>query len=144
MKNNVLKSTLVIVSFIIITPFFKACNKDNDTEIPLIELLSPADDDHFHPGETIHLDAEVSDNIGLQQVKIDIHSAGGHSHKSSVLNGIEWHWDTIMDISGRNRHIHLDIPIPANAEHGEYHFTIYALDKAGNEAFISVDIHIDE
>jgi len=144
MKTTVLRSTLVIISFLIFSPFFKACNKDNDTEKPVIGLLSPAHGARFHPGDIIHLDAEVSDNVGLEQMKIDIHREGGHTHKSYLLGRIEWHWDSIIDISGRNRHIHLDIPIPANANHGGYHFIIYALDKAGNEAFNSVDIHIDE
>ena len=50
----------------------------------------------------------------------------------------------IQDISGIQKQIQMNIPIPLDAETGEYHFVVYVTDEAGNEAFVSLDIEIEE
>jgi hypothetical protein len=132
------------LAFLSLTVAFVACSDDGtDTEKPVITLNEPEDHEHFHPGDEIHFDADFSDNVALKQMKIDIHSAEGHDHKSSSV-GTEWHWDTIINLSGRNMHKHFHIDIPADAEHGEYHFIVYATDAAGNESFVAIEIEIDD
>jgi len=142
------KSIKTIFLILIILAFnFVACTEETiDTEKPVIEVSSPTDHQHFHPGDIIHFDAEFSDNIELGQFKIDIHFGDGHDHKSTAMeaDGVEWDFEYIGELSGRNKHIHLDIPIPNNAKHGEYHFMVYCTDKAGNESWVALEIEIED
>ena len=138
---------LLFFAFLMISMglIFQACSDDNevDTEKPVIEINDPLDGQHFHPGDEIHFDAEFSDNVELNQFKIDIHWGEGHDHKSSQ-NGEEWTYEYIGELSGRNQHVHMHIDIPENAKHGEYHFLVYCTDKAGNESWVALDIHIED
>lgn len=136
--------TLSLMLIIIMFAFMACTDEKIDTEKPEIEVSSPSDHEEFHPGDVIHFDAEFSDNVKLSQFKIDIHYGEGHSHKSAgIENGeIEWSFVYIGELSGRNKHIHLDIPIPSNAKHGEYHFMVYCTDKAGNESWVALEIEL--
>lgn len=150
MKNNKLIytfSTIVILSF-------TACSDDDDngnldTEKPVIVLNEPTDDEVFHAGEEIHLDADFSDNVALASYKIEIHSASdGHTHKNEEEG--EWFYTETNEIPGdlRNHHVHkhIDIPLEVNGSpilEGHYHLGIFLVDKAGNEQqlFIEIEIH---
>lgn len=124
--------------------FFSACSKEEvDNQKPVIEIEEPLDHAHFHPGDIIHFDAEFSDNVALSQFKIDIHYGGDHGHKNSATT-LKWSYEYIGELSGRNKHIHMDIPVPAHAQAGEYHFLVYCTDKAGNEAFVALEIEIED
>ncbi len=139
MKNyRIYFLTLLAISF-----GFMACSdEETDTEKPLITLNNPQNETYFHPGDEIDFDADFSDNVALKQIKIDIHIAEGHEHKSAVEEG-EWHWDTIVDLSGQSMRQQFDIPVPLATEHGEYHFIVYATDEAGNESFQAILIDVD-
>ncbi len=123
-----------------------ACNDDNDidTNPPQIEVESPHDGQHVHPGEIIHFDAEFSDNVGLGQFKIDIHYGGDHSHKGAFADEPKWSWEHIGDLSGRNRHVHLDIEVPDSIHDGKYHMLVYCTDQAGNESWTALTIYIED
>jgi hypothetical protein len=126
---------------------FQACNsEDPDNEPPVIELQSPEDHDHFHPGEVINFSATFSDNIGLGQFKIDIHFGEDHDHKSGNHEDdeIEWHFVYIGDLTGVNQNITMEINIPQNAKHGDYHFMVFCTDQAGNESWVNLEIEIED
>lgn len=133
---------LLIVGLFIV---FNGCSADEiDTESPEISIISPEDDQHFHPGDKIHFEATFSDDVELSQFKIDIHYGGDHTHKSTFSDEAEWSYDLITDLSGKEQHVKLDIEIPENAKHGEYHFMVFCTDMAGNESWVSLDIFIED
>jgi hypothetical protein len=126
---------------------FQACTtEDPDTEPPVIEVQSPADHEHFHAGDVITFEATFTDNIALSQFKIDIHFGEGHDHKSANHDDdeIEWHFEYIGDLSGTSQQVSMDIPIPHNAKHGEYHFMVFCTDEAGNESLVNLEIEVED
>jgi len=131
---------------------FTACSDDDDddnptptdTTAPVVQLSDPTNDETFEPGETIHLEGTVTDESGLSQLKVDIHWAGdGHDHGGKRSN--EWEYEQIWPISGLTWTFHEDIEIPMDADSGEYHVIVFALDAAGNQAqFVQRDIVISD
>ncbi|MBQ0116832.1 MAG: DUF4625 domain-containing protein [Flavobacterium sp.] len=130
------------------------CSSDAnlDTEKPVITLLEPEDHESFKPGSEIHLEGLITDNVELSNYKVEIHSAeDGHSHaKTSQENFFQY--EETFQIPANQRlhefHHHIDIPlVGSNAlpfTEGHYHLGIFALDKAGNQAQIFVEIYIGE
>ena len=117
------------------------CGKDEDTEPPQITVNTPQDHAHFHPGGHFHVRADFTDNEELAQWKIDIHdNHDGHSHK--VAHG----WSVIRtgELSGKADSIDEVINIPEDAEHGDYHLLVFAIDAAGNESFVELEFHIED
>ena len=112
-------------------------NKKKDTAAPVIDKVlinGKADMDHLHmhPGDEIELEIHFSDNEELKSAKIEIHHAGdGHSHRTQAA---PFSYSTILELSGKQAHKHLDIHIPENATDGDYHLTIQAIDASGNES----------
>jgi hypothetical protein len=139
------KKNLFILLIVGLFFVFNACNADEiDTESPDISIISPEDDEHFHPGEKIHFEAIFSDDLELNQFKIDIHYGGDHTHKSTFSDVAEWSYDLIGDLTGKEQHVKLDLEVPENAKHGKYHFMVFCTDMAGNESWIALDIFIED
>lgn len=132
-------------------PFFWSCSDKNDTKKPQIEIISPADGDHFHPGETISLNVLFEDNTELASYKIEIHYNGdGHNHKNASTNNVGFEYNKSFDFEkGLNKfELQYDIVIPATinelpVKEGEYHLGIHCFDKAGNEREVYVEIEIE-
>jgi uncharacterized membrane protein len=143
MKLMRLITTIIFVAtaYLIIT----SCSKDKaDNVKPTINLISPSDHDQFHPGETISFEANFSDDTELSQFKIDIHFNDGHEHKSIAGVKQEWDYEHIGELSGKTQNIQMEIEIPEDAAHGEYHFMVFCTDKAGNESFVAIEIEIED
>lgn len=116
--------------------------KKVDEEKPVISIETPANNQHFEPGNTIDLKGKITDNEALSQVKIDMHSGDGHIHKStkSIFD-----FEEIIDIEGKEYALSLPINIPVDADTGLYHLIIEVTDAEGNEAeFIELDLEIHE
>lgn len=134
--------------------FLLSCNDDEstDTTRPEIEILTPADDSHFHAGDSFELRAQLSDNEALASWKVDVHFNGGegHTHKNSSTEdtAVEWEAEWTGDLAGSETSflLELAIEIPANAEHGEYHLVVMALDRQGNEttAYSSFEVEAED
>jgi len=140
MKNTTKYLILFSISVMVV---FAACNtEDVDTVKPIVTIVEPLDHAVFHPGSVIHLDFELSDNVGLRQYKVDIHFGEGHQHKALAATPAPWVFDSIGNIDGLNRHLHMDIAVPADAPLGEYHLLVFATDLSGNEAFKAIEIKI--
>ncbi len=142
-----------IYAFAVVTALFSvSCSSDDnsepDTQKPTIMVNQPTDGEVFHSGDKIHAEVDFTDNIELASYKIDIHFAGdGHGHKLASPSDYQpWVFETSGVISGKNDHIYLQIDIPENIEEEHYHFGVYALDKAGNQnvVWIELDIHNSE
>jgi hypothetical protein len=115
---------------------FTSCGKDGDTTKPAIDLHEPEEEEAFEPGGTLHLDMELSDNEALDQYKVEIHPAAGHTHTrageaSSIFTRT---WDDAAGL--KNKSVHHDITLPAEAETGDYHLMVYCTDRAGNEQHV--------
>jgi uncharacterized membrane protein len=123
---------------------FVSCKKEEtpDTQKPVITVITPASDHiDLEPGDMLNLAALLTDNEELLNAKVDIHEAGNHSHK---VTGEGWEWAKVYVISGKEFNLTESIQIPADAEHGEYHITFEATDKAGNAATpVVIELHID-
>lgn len=144
-----MKKFKFIYVFAFASILFSCSDDDNnsaDTQKPTITINEPTDGEVLDPGDEIHVDIDFSDNVELASYKIDIHFAGdGHSHNRplGVSDYIEWEYEVTGTLSGKNDNIHLHIDIPNNVEEGHYHFGVFAVDKAGNQAvqWIELDIH---
>lgn len=86
-------------------------------------------------GDSIHVTINFTDNEALNQFKIDIHSNhDGHNH-GKPQDALE-KWDSLIvgSLSGTADAIDFYVPIPKGNLPGPYHFTVYCLDKNGNES----------
>ncbi|WP_075591199.1 DUF4625 domain-containing protein [Labilibacter marinus] len=158
-------------SFIILAAIFMAlssCTKDEvDTKKPEIDVVSPEEDDHFHPGDKIHFVCNFSDDTELANYKIDIHfNSDGHEHSAQLKSGVvddhgheghpwDYDYDGTFEEGKMSVKVDMEIQIPTEIDHdgemeevaeGEYHFGIYCLDKAGNQQveFIKIAIEHDD
>lgn len=131
-----------ILPLLSVTLFFSvsltSCKKDEvDNTAPVIASVSePLENDTLFSGNELHVDATISDDVELSQLKIDIHSAEGHTHGKIAASGY-WEKIVIVNLTGKSQSIHQDIDIPADAAAGKYHVILTAVDKAGNSSEIT-------
>ncbi|TVR84086.1 MAG: DUF4625 domain-containing protein [Chitinophagaceae bacterium] len=131
-----------LLPLLIISMVFVACSKDEDTEAPVIVVTSPQDHAEINAGGHFHVRANFTDNEELASWKIDIHdNFDGHSHKVSHKG---WSFVETGDLSGTSDNIDIRVDVPEDAHHGDYHLLVFALDAAGNESFVELDIHIED
>ena len=113
-----------------------SCKKDEvDNTAPIIASVSePLENDTLISGDELHVEATITDEVELSQIKIDIHSAAdGHSHGKVSASGY-WEKIVILNLSGKSQSIHEHIDIPADVAAGKYHVIMTAVDKAGNSS----------
>jgi hypothetical protein len=118
--------------------FISSCKKDTpDSEAPIIAAVEePLMNDTLFTGNELHIEASISDNEELSQLKIDVHAAeDGHNH-GKVDASAYWETVVIIDLSGASTSIHEHIDIPTDAASGMYHVILTAVDKAGNQSEI--------
>jgi hypothetical protein len=126
-------ATLSLVAFV-------SCGEYGDVTKPVIVLNEPEEEEYFQLGGTLHLDIELSDNEALDEYKVEIHLAAGHTHtRATVAEAAEEEPASIFsdawsDASGMSsKHVQRDIVLPAEGEEGDYHLMVYCTDKSGNE-----------
>lgn len=135
MKKYILPLLSVTLLFSV---FLTSCKKDEvDNTAPVIASVSePLENDTLFSGNELHVDATISDDVELSQLKIDIHSAEGHTHGKIAASGY-WEKIVIVNLAGKSQTVHQDIDIPADAAAGKYHVILTAVDKAGNSSEIT-------
>ncbi len=139
MKKLFISSVLIVLSLALVSCKKDDDNKKKDTTAPVIEKVlinGKTDNDHIHlhPGDGLELEIHFWDNEELKSAKVEIHHAGdGHSHR---MNAVPFAYNSILELSGKQAHEHLDIHIPDNAADGEYHLTIQVIDASGNESVL--------
>ncbi len=123
---------------------FTGCKEEEDMDITAPEIKSAAINEEDHDievmaGTEMHIDAHVTDNEELGELKIDIHdSFDGHTHKSTK-------WSNVMTVplSGKEQHVHEHMDVPQSATAGPYHAIMRLIDAEGNEGeFVEVDFMI--
>jgi uncharacterized membrane protein len=134
MKKYILPLLSTILVFSVA---FTSCKKEEvDNTAPVISSVSePLDNDTLFTGNELHVEATITDDVELSQLKIDIHSADGHSH-GKIAAGALWEKIVIMNLSGTSQTIHEHIEIPADIAAGAYHVIFTAVDKSGNSSEI--------
>lgn len=147
---------LTFASLIIASASLVACDKEEgDVTKPEILLVSPAEGDTLYAGSEhgVHFDMKLCDNVALGSYKVDIHNRfDGHDHEVKSAEDHEHDHEpfefkkTWSDIDGlRNATVHHhEIVIPENATPGEYCFTVYCVDQAGNQSMVVKHINIAE
>jgi hypothetical protein len=140
MKTKKLRPILTIIA----TAFIAFACQNEDNLKPVIANLEVGHNDSIFAGEGIHLEFEVSDDELLDYYQIKIHSEEDHK---SANTEVHWELDTIFtEISGLKNYTvhHHNIIVPADAEHGDYHFHLSVVDKSGNLAEEERDLILTE
>ena len=145
-----------ILLFLFSSILFISCTKD-DIKPPVISNLEVGavhDEDHSdeggedehadegvaHPGESMHIGADILAFARIETITIDIHSDEVTPGEGEVA----WEFEQVYtDAKYRvlNAELHEDIMVPANAALGEYHVYIIVVDEAGNST--TAESHFD-
>lgn len=137
------KNLLRILSATLLAVSFFACQEEDNLK-PVITNLEVGHNDSIFAGEAIHLEFEVQDDDLLDYYQIKIHPEADHK---SATTGTHWELDTVFtDISGLKNYTvhHHVIMVPADSEHGNYHFHLAVVDKSGNVAEEERDLVLTE
>ena len=139
MKTNYSK----IVLALLVTIFIFSCSKEDilPPEISNFEVGGAhhdedhEDEDHEegvgHPGEELHIGADIIAYSKITSITIDIHSDEITPASGEVV------WEDELVYTDQkylvlNAELHEDIMVPANAALGEYHVILTVTDEAGN------------
>jgi hypothetical protein len=137
------KTALAAIAFAIAIVTLASCGGEGDTTKPVIVLNEPHEEEAFEFGATLRLDMDLSDNEALDQYKVEIHLAAGHTHTRATEEPPSIFTATWDDVAGlRNKNVQHDITLPAEAEAGDYHLMVYCTDRAGNESHVVRTIEI--
>ncbi|PRY10194.1 uncharacterized protein DUF4625 [Pontibacter ummariensis] len=111
---------------------FVACDDDDDIELdtvdPVINITNPAENAVFTAGDEFEMTADITDNMGLEEVRVFV--TGPNGTRLSQFD------EEISDFLNDNRNYDLDLDytLPEDATPGAYVFTVEAEDEAGNIA----------
>ncbi|RDV14476.1 DUF4625 domain-containing protein [Pontibacter diazotrophicus] len=121
---------------------FVACDDDDDvvldTVAPNIVITNPAPNTTFPAGSEFTLTADVTDNEGLEEVRVYVTGPNG--------NRIAQYDDEVRDFLNNNRNydLEVDFTLPAELETGAYTITVEAEDLAGNITVETVMMMVNE
>lgn len=137
------------------------CKKDKeeiDTTYPTINVESanafPKQCSIIKRGEKFVFRADLSDNVELGSVSVDIHhNFDQHSHSTEVaacnmdakktpVNPLTFIKDFPLPSGQKNYQIAQEINVPANIDAGDYHFLIRLTDKSGWQTIKGLSIKI--
>ena len=109
--------TVLIVFPVLI---FLSCEKEADNQFPVIEITSPVLNQHFEIPDTIHIEADISDDQGLTKIKVGL----VNDQFASVLTSY------YLTPEGSNYHLSMDFPITESSlETGDYYLLVRAEDE---------------
>lgn len=144
-KRTMNKSNLFIpLTALLFVGLLAGCSRDEDTTRPVVDLIQVNGED----GEEVHLDAgttmtvlvRVSDDEDLNQLKVNIHSAGdGHDHEGEeeeeeeVFSIGNWSENYTTNLGGQSDEVNYEIDVPSDIA-GFWHLEVQCIDKEGNEA----------
>ncbi|WP_162056124.1 DUF4625 domain-containing protein [Pontibacter pamirensis] len=119
---------------------FLACDKDDDVALdttdPTITILSPAAGTTYAPGDAVNLQAEIRDNMGLEEVRVSVTDPSG-VERQITDQGIS---DFLND--NREKDLDVEIALDANAPNGAYIIRVTAIDEQENEASQAVTVSV--
>ena len=143
----------ILLSFFTILLFI-SCT-DDEIQPPVIsnvEVGAVHDEDHSdedehadegiaHPGEEMHIGADILAFARIESITVDIHSDEITPDAGEVAWEFEPQVYTDVKYQVLNAELHEDIAVPANAALGEYHLYIIVVDEAGNST--TAEAHFD-
>lgn len=129
-----------------------SCKKDNDSELPVIELITPNNCDSILQGDFIKLKVSFTDNDELARYAVDIHNNFNHDSYGPSDQGCNYDADktpfnpykyaVLEEIpAGLNSYnAEINIIIPEATDTGDYLMVIYAQDKTGLQSRYSISL----
>ena len=99
-----------------------------------------ADEGIAHPGESMHIGADILAFARIESVTVDIHS----DEITPAAVEVAWEFEEVYTDAKYqvlNAELHEDIMVPENAALGEYHVYIIVVDEAGNST--TAEAHFD-
>lgn len=131
-----------LVLLLSVSVFLFSCSKDTDKTKPTIDALNidnKTEEIEVQAGQSMTLQYTVSDEVGLSEMRLDVHDAfDGHTHgKTSSFNKLFWEQiDTLNGLTETTNSITVDVP--ANTTAGPYHLDAIVVDLAGNQSDIGL------
>lgn len=122
---------------------FQSCSEDDAVLAPEISNFEVGaghhdseGEDHAeegvgHPGESLHIGADIIAYSRITSITIDIHS----DEITPAAGEVVWEFEQVFTdqkYQVLNAELHEDIMVPANAALGEYHVILTVTDEAGN------------
>lgn len=99
-----------------------------------------ADEGIAHPGESMHIGADILAFARIESITVDIHS----DEITPAAGEVVWEFEEVYTDAKYqvlNAELHEDIMVPADAALGEYHVYIIVVDEAGNST--TAEAHFD-
>ena len=99
-----------------------------------------ADEGIAHPGESMHIGADILAFARIESITVDIHS----DEITPAAGEVAWEFEEVYTDAKYqvlNAELHEDIMVPENAALGEYHVYIIVVDEAGNST--RAEAHFD-
>src|SRR6056300_1808245 len=99
-----------------------------------------ADEGIAHPGESMHIGADILAFARIESITVDIHS----DEITPAAGEVAWVFEEVytdLKYQVLNAELHEDIVVPENAALGEYHVYIIVVDQAGNST--TAEAHFD-
>jgi len=99
-----------------------------------------ADEGIAHPGESMHVGADILAFARIESITVNIHS----DEITPAAGEVAWEFEefyTDAKYQVLNAELHEDIMVPENAALGEYHVYIIVVDEAGNST--RAEAHFD-
>ena len=146
MKKLFYLSLSIIFSAFIIS----SCEENNEAPKPEISMheFGYEDSGMGSPGSDFHIEADILAEGKIDVIIIEIHPEDEHKKNSPGAISNEEKWDvdtTYTKFSGlKNTDFHEHLEIPANAEHGHYHFHLKVNDMEGNQTSLEREIEITD
>jgi hypothetical protein len=152
---------LIIISLLIIASF-SACKKDNqetiDTEYPVIDVTAttafPKQCSTVKRGEKFTFRAQLSDNLQLGSVSLDIHhNFDHHTHSTEVescnmdpkktpVKPFLMIQSYSIPTGSKSYEVQQEITVPSDIDPGDYHFMIRLTDREGWQTIKGLSIKI--
>lgn len=129
-----------------------SCKKDNDSELPVVEINTPNNCDSILQGDFIKLKVSFTDNDELARYAVDIHNNFDHESNAPSDQGCNFDADktpfnpfkyaVVEEIpAGLNTYtVELNIIVPEATDKGDYLMIIYAQDKTGLQSWYSISL----
>jgi len=99
-----------------------------------------ADEGIAHPGESMHVGADILAFARIESITVNIHSV----EITPAAGEVAWEFEEVYTDAKYqvlNAELHEDIMVPENAALGEYHVYIIVVDEAGNST--RAEAHFD-
>lgn len=144
-KSKKMKTTKILVTFLVTAFAFTACDNDNDTPEP--EKAKPVinnielglgNNETATIGHDFHFNAEVIAGDKIESVKIKIAQISTETYSKAWSHDITWPQYT----GAKNAVIHKHFDIPADAAEGKYDFIITITDQNGTSLVVKKPLTI--